>query len=563
MSEKDIVNSGCFAELFEKLEEEKGFSNVMKKGKIVAFDGAYAIVDVGSKSEGRVRKSDLSLAGKNDLKIGDEIEIFIDQYEGKDGTIVLSHEKALRESSWEALENLQKSGAIIDGTILKQVKSGFIVDIGNATAFLPGSQVDLKPLQEEAIPAFIGTTHKFMILKMDRDRGNIVISRRAILEANGAEERAKVLATIEEGQIIEGTVKTITSYGAFVDIFGVDGLIHNADLSWGRGAHAQDVLQLGQQVKVKVLKFDKEKGKISLGIKQLEEDPWKNIEDEFKPGMEISGVVTNVTNYGIFVEVKSGVEGLIYVSEISWKKTVSPQKSATTGDVISAKILEINSSDRRMSLSIKQLQSNPFVSIAKEHPVGSTFVGVISKIADFGLFVTVAGDVDGLVHVNDLAWGGNLDAELAKYNKGDSVEVKVLDIDVERERIALGIKQLTENPYKDAVVNVSKGTVVTCVIDEINPDGLVVSLPNGMIGSIKKADLSKDRQDRNVDRFAKGEKIDAKIISVENNGKKIGLSIKAVEIDEEKQYLAEYGSSDSGASLGDILGTSIRMNKKD
>ncbi len=563
MSEKDVLNSGSFAELFERLNEEKSFSNVMKKGKIVAFDGAYVIVDVGSKSEGRVKKTDLALAGRNDLKIGDEIEIFIDQYEGKDGTIVLSHEKALRESSWEALEELQKSGAIIEGTILKQVKSGFIVDIGNATAFLPGSQVDLKPLSEDLVPAFIGTTHKFMILKMDRDRGNIVVSRRAILEASGAEERAKVLATIEEGQIIEGTVKTVTSYGAFIDIFGVDGLIHNADLSWGRGVHAQDVLQTGQQVKVKVLKFDKEKGKISLGIKQLEEDPWKNIEDEFKPGMEIRGVVSNVTNYGIFVEVKAGVEGLVYVSEISWKKTVSPQKAAAIGDVISAKILEINSSDRRMSLSIKQLQNNPFVNIAKDHPVGSTFVGTISKIADFGLFVTIAGDIDGLVHMNDLAWGGNLEAELAKYNKGDSIEVQVLDVDVEKERIALGVKQLVENPYKDAVVNVAKGTVVTCVIDEINQDGLVVSLPNGMLGSIKKSDLSKDRQDRNVDRFAKGEKIDAKIIAVENNGKKISLSIKAVEIDEEKQYLAEYGSSDSGASLGDILGTSIRINKKD
>lgn len=562
MTELNENNSSTFAELFEKLDSEKQFNNVIKKGKIISIDGDYVTVDVGLKSEGRIAKSELLLAGNKDLKVGDDIEVYIDQYEDRDGSIVLSREKAVKETSWEQLEELQKRGEVIEGTILKQVKSGFIVDIGNASAFLPGSQVELHSVTEAEAAQLIGTTHKFLILKMDRIRGNIVISRRAILEAAGAEEKAKALENLEEGQVIDGTVKNITSYGAFVDIGGVDGLVHNTDLSWKRIAHASDLLQPGQKIKVKVIKFNKENSRISLGIKQLEEDPWKTISAEFPVNSVIKGKVTHVTEYGIFVEVKPGVEGLVYVSEVSWKKNISPQKLISTGDEIDVKVLDIDLEKRRMGLSLKRLQDNPFIAIAKEHPVGSTFEGTITKATDFGIFVCVANDIDGLVHVNDLVWAGNPDAELAKYKKGDVVTVKVLDIDEEKERISLGIKQLTENPYKGVDVKVARGTVVTCIINAVQQDGLSVTLPNGVPGFIKKTDLAKDRQDRNVDRFATGEKVDAKIISVENGGKKVNLSIKALEIDEEKQYLAEYGSSDSGASLGDILGSSIELGKK-
>lgn len=563
MSELNENNSNTFAELFEKLDTEKQFSNVVKKGKIIAIDGDYVTVDVGLKSEGRIAKSELLLAGNKDLKVGDEVEVYVDQYEDRNGSIVLSREKALKETSWEALEEIQQKGETIEGTILKQVKSGFIVDIGNASAFLPGSQVELHPLSETEAAQLIGTTHKFLILKMDRARGNIVISRRAIVEAAGAEEKAKALEKLEEGQIIEGTVKNVTSYGAFVDVYGIDGLVHNSDISWKRISHASDLLQPGQKVKVKVIKFNKENGRISLGIKQLEEDPWKSLQTEFPIDSVVKGKVTHVTEYGIFVEVKPGVEGLVYVSEVSWKKNVSPQKIINAGDEIDVKVLDIDLDKRRMGLSIKRLQDNPFESVLKEHPVDSTFEGVISKITDFGLFVSVAKDIDGLVHVNDLTWTGNPEDELAKYKKGDTITVKVLDIDANKERISLGIKQLTENPYKGIDIKMTKGTVVTCLINAIQPDGLSVTLPNGILGFIKKADLAKDRQDRNVERFATGEKVDAKIISLENGGKKVNLSIKALEIDEEKQYLAEYGSSDSGASLGDILGSSIELSKKD
>lgn len=548
------VEAGRFAELFEKFNEGSTFRGTVKKGTIVGIDGNYAIIDVGLKSEGRVPLADLKPGAAEELKVGDVVDVFVDQYESKSGEVVLSKEKALREANWEMLEKMQNERTVIEGVILNKVKGGFMVDIDSALAFLPGSQVDLHPVKDKEADALLGTRHKFIILSMDRDRGNIVISRRAILEEAGAEGKAKALEKLEEGQIIEGVVKNITSYGAFLDIGGVDGLVHNSDVSWKRVVHASDVLEPGKKVQVKVIKFNKETGRISLGIKQLEEDPWKAVDVEFPVGQVIKGTVTNVTDYGIFVEVKPGVEGLVYVSEISWKKNASPHKVTSQGAEIEVKVLDVDLDKRRMSLSLKQLRRNPFEIIREEHPIGSEFEGKISNVTDFGLFVRVDEEIDGLVHINDLVWKGNPDEAIKKYKKGDIVKVKVLDIDPSKERISLGVKQLSACPFKETDLKLTKGMTVTCIISAIQEDGLSVTLPNGAVGFIKKTDLAKDRQDRNLDRFAVDEKIDAKVISIDNFGKKIGLSVKALEIAEEKQFLSEYGSSDSGASLGDIFG---------
>lgn len=554
-------NGSSFADLFEKLNEDSAFRETVKKGTVIAIDGNYAIVDVGLKSEGRIALSELKCGADKEIAIGDSVDVYVDQYEGKSGEIVLSKDKAVREASWEALEKMRQEKTIIEGTILSRVKGGFMVDIEKGFAFLPGSQVDLRPVKDKEADALLGTSHKFLIISMDRERGNIVLSRRAIIEEAGAEGRAKVLEKLEEGQVIDGVVKNITSYGAFVDVGGIDGLVHNSDISWQRGVHASEILEAGKPVKVKVIKFNKETGRISLGIKQLEDDPWKAVETEFPIGAVIKGKVTNVTDYGTFVELKSGVEGLVYVSEMSWKKNASPHKITSQGAEIDVKVLDIDLEKRRISLSIKQLKRNPFDVIQEEHPVGSEFEGKITNIADFGLFVKVDSDIDGLVHINDLVWKGNPDEEIKKYKKGDEVKVKVLDIDPVKERVSLGIKQLTECPFTETDLKLTKGMTVTCIISAIQDDGLSVTLPNGMVGFIKRIDLAKDRADRNLDRFAVDEKIDAKVISIDNFGKKIGLSVKALEIAEERQFLSEYGSSDSGASLGDILGSSIDLRK--
>ncbi|MBO7454408.1 MAG: 30S ribosomal protein S1 [Alphaproteobacteria bacterium] len=558
MSEELVTQERSFAELFEESCEKSLWENKVVKGKIVAVDSNFVTIDVGLKSEGRVALSEFNYNGNVELKAGDEIDVFIDRYEDKSGSIVLSREKALREAAWDDLEKSFKEGANVMGTMFNRVKGGFMVNLGGVTAFLPGSQVDVRPVKD--ISPLMGVEQPFLILKMDKQRENIVVSRKGVLEGANAEERAKVIEKLEEGQILDGIVKNITSYGAFVDIGGVDGLLHNTDISWKRINHPSEVLTPGQEVKVKVIKFNKETKRISLGMKQLVADPWEGVDVEFTVGAKVKGKVTNVTDYGIFVEVKEGVEGLVYVSEISWKKNVSPSKVATAGEEIDVIVLDVDVAKRRMGLGIKQLQDNPWTKLAEEFPVGKVFDSVISNIAEFGLFVKVADDIDGMVHINDISWERVKDEDFAKFKKGDAVTVKVLEVDVEKERISLGMKQLTENPYGDSDVDIRKGVVVTCVVTEVKEDGLEVTLPNGVHGFIKKADLAKDRQDRKTDRFAVGEKVDAKITSVDRTGRKVGLSIKALEIEEEKQVMAEFGSSDSGASLGDILGLAI--NKK-
>lgn len=561
MSEELVARGESFAELFEESCKKLVCGDKVVKGKVVAIDDNFVTVDVGLKSEGRIPLSEFNYNGVSELKAGDEVDVFIDRYEDKSGDIVLSREKALREAAWDDLEKSFKEGTNVMGSIYNRVKGGFMVNLGGVTAFLPGSQVDVRPVKD--ITPLLGVEQPFLILKMDKLRENIVVSRKEVLEGTNAEEKAKIIESLEEGQVLDGVVKNVTSYGAFVDIGGVDGLLHNTDISWKRINHPSEVLVPGQEVKVKIVKFNKETKRISLGMKQLVPDPWEGVDHEFPVGSKIKGKVTNVTDYGIFVEVKEGVEGLVYVSEISWKKNLSPSKVATAGEEIDVVVLDVDVAKRRMGLGIKQLQENPWTKILEDFPVGKVFDGVISNVAEFGLFVKVLDGIDGMVHINDISWERIKEEELSKFKKGDTVKVKVIEVDSAKERISLGMKQLTENPYGDSDIEVKKGLVVTCVVTEVREDGLDVTLPNGMRGFIKKADLAKDRQDRKAERFAVGEKVDAKVISIDRSGRKIGLSIKALEIEEEKQVMAEYGSSDSGASLGDILGLAINKDSKE
>ncbi|MCR5224827.1 MAG: 30S ribosomal protein S1 [Alphaproteobacteria bacterium] len=562
MSEELNTQGASFAELFEQFCKESSWEGKVVKGTIVNIDDNFVTIDVGLKSEGRIAMSEFTNGGrKMELKVGDAIDVFIDRYENRSGEIVLSREKALREAAWDDFEKAFKEGASVMGVMFSRVKGGFMVDLNGATAFLPGSQVDVRPVKD--ITPLMGVEQPFMILKMDKLRENIVVSRRSILEGANAEERAKAVANLEEGQIIDGVVKNITSYGAFVDIGGVDGLLHNTDISWKRINHPSEVLTPGQEVKVKVIKFNKETKRISLGMKQLTTDPWEGVDVEFKVGSRVKGKVTNVTEYGIFVELKEGVEGLVYVSEISWKKNMSPSKIATSGEEIEVVVLDVDVEKRRMGLGIKQLQNNPWEEIVRNYKVGDELESTITSVTDFGVFVKISDDIDGMVHIHDLSWDRVTEEDLAKYKKGDAIKVKILEIDAEKERITLGVKQLTESPYGNVVVDIRKGAVVTCVVSEIKEDGIDVTLANGAHGFIKKLDLAKDRQDRRTDRFAVGEKVDAKITSVDKTGRKIGLSIKALEIEEEKQVMAEFGSSDSGASLGDILGVAMEKSKKE
>lgn len=561
MSEELVARGESFAELFEESCKKLVCGDKVVKGKVIAIDDNFVTVDVGLKSEGRIPLSEFNYNGVSELKAGDEVDVFIDRYEDKSGDIVLSREKALREAAWDDLEKSFKEGTNVMGSIYNRVKGGFMVNLGGVTAFLPGSQVDVRPVKD--ITPLLGVEQPFLILKMDKLRENIVVSRKEVLEGTNAEEKAKIIESLEEGQVLDGVVKNVTSYGAFVDIGGVDGLLHNTDISWKRINHPSEVLVPGQEVKVKIVKFNKETKRISLGMKQLVPDPWEGVDHEFPVGSKIKGKVTNVTDYGIFVEVKEGVEGLVYVSEISWKKNLSPSKVATAGEEIDVVVLDVDVAKRRMGLGIKQLQENPWTKILEDFPVGKVFDGVISNVAEFGLFVKVLDGIDGMVHINDISWERIKEEELSNFKKGDTVKVKVIEVDSAKERISLGMKQLTENPYGDSDIEVKKGLVVTCVVTEVREDGLDVTLPNGMRGFIKKADLAKDRQDRKAERFAVGEKVDAKVISIDRSGRKIGLSIKALEIEEEKQVMAEYGSSDSGASLGDILGLAINQDSKE
>jgi small subunit ribosomal protein S1 len=545
------------AMLDESLGEGRSFEGSVSKGTVVNIVGDFAIVDVGLKSEGRVALKEFALPGQApEIKIGDTVEVFVDRMENREGEAMLSRERARREEAWTQLEKAFNDNQRVNGNIFGRVKGGFTVDLNGAVAFLPGSQVDVRPVRD--VGPLMGTPQPFQILKMDRRRGNIVVSRRAVLEETRAEDRSRLVAGLAEGQIIDGVVKNITDYGAFVDLGGVDGLLHVTDIAWKRINHPSEALQIGQQVKVQVIRFNPETQRISLGMKQLMSDPWDGAPSKYPVGLKLKGRVTNITDYGAFVELEPGVEGLVHVSEMSWtKKNVHPGKIVSTSQEVEVMVLDVDMTKRRISLGLKQCLDNPWESFAEKHASGTELDGEVRNITEFGLFVGLPGDIDGMVHLSDLSWEKSGEEAIRDYKKGDKVKVKVLDVDVDKERISLGIKQLQSDPFAAVDNAIKKGEVVTAIVAGIQENGLDVTVGDGIPGFIRKSELSRDRSEQRPDRYAAGDKIDAKVTNIDRTSRRVVLSIKAKELDEEKQAMADYGSSDSGASLGDILGAAL------
>jgi small subunit ribosomal protein S1 len=552
-----------FAALLEEtLGSGSGLEGTVVKGRVITIENDMVLIDVGLKSEGRVPLKEFTPAGKGpEIKPGDTVEVYLERMEDKNGDAQLSREKARREEAWTQLEKHFQKNERVTGTIFGRVKGGFTVDLNGAVAFLPGSQVDIRPVRD--ITPLLGSPQPFQILKMDRSRGNIVVSRRAVLEESRAEARSELVANLQEGQILQGVVKNITDYGAFVDLGGVDGLLHVTDIAWRRINHPSEALHIGQTVKVQVIRFNKETQRISLGMKQLEADPWEGVELKYPASARFKGRVTNITDYGAFVELEPGVEGLVHVSEMSWtKKNVHPGKIVSTSQEVEVMVLDVDPVKRRISLGLKQCMANPWEAFVEKYPVGTELDGEVKNITEFGLFVGLPGDIDGMVHLSDLDWQKTGEEAIKDYKKGDMVKVRVLDVDIEKERISLGIKQLAHDPYEQSLASVKKGDVVTCTVSAVTDSGIEVTLADGLPGFIRKAELSRDRAEQRPDRFAVGEKVDAKVTAVDRASRKVTLSIKSREVEEEKQAMADYGSQDSGASLGDILGAVMRRTEK-
>ena len=547
-----------FADLLaESFGEGTNVEGSVVRGFVIGIEGDAVVIDVGLKSEGRVPLKELAAPGQQaDVSIGDEIEVYVERMEDRNGQAVLSRDKARREEAWGVLEASFEKQERVTGIIFGKVKGGFTVDLSGATAFLPGSQVDIRPVRD--LGPLMGTPQPFQILKIDRRRGNIVVSRRAVLEESRAEARTELVSNLQEGQVLQGVVKNITDYGAFVDLGGVDGLLHVTDIAWQRISHPSEALQIGETVEVQVIRFNAETQRISLGMKQLLSDPWENVEGKFPIGAKMEGRVTNITDYGAFVELEAGVEGLVHVSEMSWtKKNVHPGKIVSTSQQVEVMVLDVDLSKRRISLGLKQCTNNPWEDLSATYPVGTEIDGEIRNITEFGLFVGLNDDIDGLVHLSDISWENAGEEALEGFTKGDMVKAKVLDIDVNKERISLGIKQLTDDPFAGQADAYRKGEVVTCTVNAVTDNGIDVTIGENMTGFIRRTDLSRDRAEQRADRFAVGEKVDAIVTSVDKKTRKLSLSIKARESAEEKQAMAEFGSSDSGASLGDILGAAL------
>jgi len=561
---QDNADSKEFAALLEEsLGTQEKFTGQVVNGIIVSMDKECALVDVGLKSEGRVPLQEFSKPGEDpELKVGDVVEVFVERMENRDGETVLSREKARREEAWLELEVASKKEERVTGIIFGRVKGGFTVDLGGAVAFLPGSQVDIRPIKD--ITPLMNTPQPFMILKMDRARGNIVVSRRAILEESRAEARADLMDDLKEGAILKGDVKNITDYGAFVDLGGIDGLLHVTDISWKRVNHPSEALSVGESIEVQVIRINSENGRISLGMKQLEADPWEAMESKFAIGSKFNGRITNITDYGAFVELEDGIEGLVHVSEMSWtKKNTHPSKLVSTSEEVEVMVLDVDKDKRRISLGMKQCMDNPWTDLDKKFKVDDEIEGVINNVTEFGLFVGLTDNVDGMVHLSDISWEDESEDALKSYKKGDTIKAKILDIDIEKERVALSIKQLTADPFEGAMSGLKKGQVVTCTVSKIMASAIEVAVQEGVTGVIKKSDLSRERSEQRPDRFAVDEKIDAKITNMDPKTRKLTLSIKAREIDEDKQAMKEFGSTESGASLGDILGAALQENKED
>ncbi len=546
-----------FAELLEESLGDRGpLEGSVLKGTVVFIENDMAVIDVGLKSAGRVALKEFATPGEDsELKPGDEVEVYLERYEDRNGEAVLSRDKARREEAWTLLEGAYNDNLRVTGTIFGRVKGGFTVDLSGAVAFLPGSQVDIRPVRD--VSHLMSTPQEFHILKMDRSRGNIVVSRRAVLEESRAEARSELIANLKEGQVLEGVVKNITDYGAFIDLGGVDGLLHITDISWRRISHPSEAVNVGDTVNVQVIRFNPENQRISLGMKQLEADPWDGIENKYPIGTKLKGRVTNITDYGAFVELEPGVEALVHVSEMSWTKTnIHPGKIVSTSQELEIMVLDVDPKKRRISLGLKQCNENPWEAFAGQFKAGAELEGEIKNITEFGLFVGLPGDIDGMVHLSDLDWSRPGEEALAEFEKGEMVKVKVLEIDVEKERVSLGIKQLADDPFEGRAAELKKGKVVTCTVKVVTDRGIEVDV-DGAQGFIRRADLARDRSEQRPDRFAVGEKVDARITNIDRASRKLSLSIKAHEFAEEKEAMAQFGSSDSGASLGDILGAAI------
>lgn len=544
--------------------EDQGFEGRVVKGTVTGIENDMAVIDVGLKSEGRVALREFASPGqKAEINIGDEVEVYVDRIENVNGEAMLSRDRARREASWDKLEKEHDEGNRVDGVIFGRVKGGFTVDLDGAVAFLPGSQVDVRPVRD--VTPLMDISQPFQILKMDRKRGNIVVSRRAILEETRAEQRSGLIESLAEGQVTEGVVKNITDYGAFVDLGGIDGLLHVTDLSYKRVNHPNEMIEIGQTLKVQIIKINKDTQRISLGMKQLESDPWEAAAEKYAVGTKLSGAVTNITEYGAFVELEAGIEGLVHVSEMSWtKKNVHPGKIVSTSQEVDVIVLEVDTEKRRISLGLKQAQSNPWTDFADKHPVGATVEGEVKNATEFGLFIGLEGDVDGMVHMSDIAWGISGEDALNLHHKGEEVKAVVLDIDVEKERISLGMKQLEKGAPAMGGADtggMKKGSVATVTVLEVRDGGLEVQVgDDGVTGFIKRSDLGRDRDEQRPDRFQVGQKVDAMVTGFDRS-KKPNFSIKAHQLAEEKQAVEQFGSTDSGASLGDILGEALK--KKD
>ena len=551
-----------FADLLaESFAENTSIEGSVVRGYIIDVTSDHVIIDVGLKSEGRVPLKEFAAPGQEaEVKTGDMVEVYVERMEDREGQAVLSRDKARREEAWVVLENAFEAQERVTGVIFGRVKGGFTVDLSGATAFLPGSQVDIRPVHD--ISPLMGTPQPFQILKIDRRRGNIVVSRRAVLEESRAEARSELVSNLQEGQILQGVVKNITDYGAFVDLGGVDGLLHVTDIAWRRINHPSEALTVGQTVEVQVIRFNAETQRISLGMKQLQSDPWEAAAEKFTIGNKLSGRVTNITDYGAFVELDEGVEGLVHVSEMSWtKKNIHPGKLVSTSQQIEVMVLDVDMVKRRISLGLKQCTANPWEDFQNNYKIGDEIEGEIRNITEFGLFVGLTEDIDGLVHLSDISWEQSGEEAMEGFEKGQTVKAKILDVDLEKERISLGIKQLGDDPLAGAVEKVRKGDVVTCTITAVTDQGLEVRVGDALSGFIRRGDLARDRSEQRTERFAVDEKIDAQITQIDNKTRKLTLSVKAREIAEEKQAMADFGSSDSGASLGDILGAALA--KKD
>jgi small subunit ribosomal protein S1 len=561
----EFASTEDFASLLTKITIDIKEDTVVK-GRVVGLDEEVIIIDVGLKNEGRVPVSEFK---GNVPSIGDLVDVYVEKRDSRGAGTVLSREKAMREESWVRLEASHAKGEVVEGIIFGRVKGGFTVDVSGVVAFLPGSQIDVRPIKD--ITPLMGISQPFQILKMDRKLGNVVVSRRAILEESRSEARDEMLSNIKEGIQLEGFVKNITDYGAFIDLGSVDGLLHVTDISWNRVNHPSEILTIGQKVNVVVIKFNEETKRISLGMKQLEANPWNGLQDKYKVGTVMKGKVTNMADYGAFVELEEGIEGLIHASEVSWTKTSQhPKRFLTIGQEVEFKILEVDTEKHRISLSIKQCTQNPWQEFAATHPVGSVIKAEIRNITDFGIFVAIGEEIDGMIHESDIAKDATSEV-LKKYTKGDVVECKILSIDVEKERVGLGIRQLAEaesssgfatsSSDSDSESAYKKGEVFTCTITAAKDDGIEVSLPDGTAGFIKKQDLSSEKSQQRSDKFAIGDRVDAKVISVSKQKNLVNLSIKALEVEVRDKAIKEYGSTDSGASLGDILGEALKQKK--